>query len=90
MSATGGKSPYDAIVDRVVFLPIENPAESKDGIPVATHEGVLEIAGFKVRVYQLSTGHRVIAEADMMAFLDQLGEPGEGPKRGGRSREDDA
>jgi len=38
-------------------------------IPVATHEGLLKIMGFELRVYQLSNGQRVIEENDLIRFF---------------------
>lgn len=37
----------------------------EDGIPYATHEGVLEIAGHKLRCAQLSTGEAVFVAEDV-------------------------
>lgn len=40
-----------------------------DGIPVATHEGVLEIGGHKLRCYRLSNGQAVFHADDVHEFF---------------------
>ena len=45
------------------------PPEIDDGIPYATHEGVLEIAGMKLRCYRLNTGQAIIRADDIADFF---------------------
>lgn len=40
-----------------------------DGVPVATHEGVLRLGELSLRVYQLSDGQRIISAEDMEQFF---------------------
>jgi len=46
--------------------------ESGDGIPYATHEGILEIVGKKLRCYRLSNGQAVIHADDMRELFGDL------------------
>ena len=41
-----------------------------DGLPYVTHEAVLTIVDISLRVYQLSTGQRIIAAEDIEAFFE--------------------
>lgn len=74
------KTPIDALLDRVEWTTTQDQpkvAQGTDEIPeglYATHEGVLEIAGNKLRVYQLSDGSRVFNADDIEAFLRGDGE----------------
>ncbi len=74
--------PIDAMLETVEWTPTkraENPAGPMDGIPYATHSGVLEIAGAKLRCYRLNNGHTVFDADDMREFfgdfLDVQGDP---------------
>jgi len=49
-------------------LPPSN-ADDGSGLPHATHEGMIEIGSIRLRVYQLSTGERVIHEDDLAKFF---------------------
>ena len=42
-----------------------------DGLPFATHSGVLEIAGHSLRCYRLSDGRAVFAADDLARFFDE-------------------
>jgi hypothetical protein len=64
-----------AMLDAVKWSSIwtdEPPSTPEDGIPYATHEGVLNIGGLEFQVYQLSDGHRVISEESMVKFFEGL------------------
>lgn len=57
-----------------VLQPISNPQQSADGMPYATHKGVLELVpGLRMNCYRLNTGQSVIDEEGMRAFLEFLG-----------------
>jgi hypothetical protein len=60
------------MLDGVVWVEGEAPEDTSDGIPFATHEGVLEIAGYKLRCYRLNTGQAVFHADDVNAFFDGL------------------
>lgn len=62
-------TPIEMMLDGVQWQEIDHGAENdSDGLPFATHEGVLEIAGVKLRCYRLSDG-RSIFNADDIAEL---------------------
>jgi hypothetical protein len=64
------KTPIEMMLDGVEWReadPVQQEGES-DGLPYATHEGVLEIAGVKLRCYRLNTG-QAIFNADDIAEL---------------------
>jgi hypothetical protein len=56
-----------AILDRVEWKPItfDVPVDPGNTLPVATHEGIMKIGAMELKVYQLSDGHRIVAEEDM-------------------------
>lgn len=53
-------SPIEKLVDAVPLTPIEHPVDSKDGIPYATHKGVIAFGDVVIDVFQLNTGERVL------------------------------
>ena len=60
--------PIELLLDKVTFIPIKyetTPAEI-----YATHEGILEIGEYKLRVYQLNNGKRVIEQHDLINFFN--------------------
>lgn len=40
-----------------------------DGVPYATHRGIIKIAGLELECFQLSTGDRIVTEESIVAFL---------------------
>jgi hypothetical protein len=61
-------SVIETMFDGVAWVALP-PQEPRDGLPVATHEGVLDLGGAKLRVVQLSTGQRIIDADDLVAFF---------------------
>lgn len=47
----------------------------KKTVPQATHEGVVEIAGFQIRCYNLDTGERVLSREGFLRALGRTGNP---------------
>lgn len=62
------RTPVDDALDRVEWHPCDVVA-SIDGIPHATHSGVLKLGTVELKVYQLSDGRRIIDAADLAALL---------------------
>lgn len=57
-----------------VLVPIDNPHQSSDGMPYATHKGVLELVpGLRINCYRLNTGQAVIDQQGLNDFLEFLG-----------------
>ena len=54
------------------WKPVEH-AQSTDGLPTVTHEGVLEIAGHRMRCYRLDDGRTIIHADDFNAFFGAVG-----------------
>ena len=62
------KSPIETLLDQVEWK--ETPeTESVEGLPYATHEGVMRVGDFEFKCYQLSNGTRVISKESMEAFF---------------------
>jgi len=68
------KRPIDMVLDQLTWVPLVNGPDPDSTLPYATHEGVLDIMGHKLRCYQLNTGKRVFAEKDFLAFFGINGE----------------
>ncbi len=64
-------TPIERMLDAADWKPIDGASidASDDGIPVATHEGALNIAGHSLRVFTLSDGRRIIDATDLSRFL---------------------
>jgi hypothetical protein len=62
------KSPIDAMMDSVPWQETSNVA-TDDGMPYATHHGILRIFDLELRCYRLNTGQAVIHADDMHALL---------------------
>ena len=62
------KTPINLLLDNLDWKERQGEPDDKS-IPWATHEGILEIAGHKLRCYQLNTGIRVFAAEDIEAFF---------------------
>jgi hypothetical protein len=64
-------TPADAMMNSVEWQSIEPDAAmlADDGIPYATHEGVLNIGGFEFKCYQLSDGKRVFDADSVHRFF---------------------
>jgi hypothetical protein len=77
-------SPIDLILDGVVWKAAEGTATASDGLPVATHEGILEWMGHSIRVYRLSDGRAVFHADDLEKFFDFRSHPMTARERGGK------
>jgi hypothetical protein len=62
------KTPIEMMLDGVQWVENQN-ASTNDDLPHATHEGVLEIMGHKMRCYRLSSGQTVFNAEDFEAFF---------------------
>lgn len=63
------KAPIDMMLDGVTWVECKGNLPAEDGMPYATHEGVLEIMGFKFRCYRLNTGQAMFNADDVEAFF---------------------
>ena len=75
------RGPVDILMEGVAWeaLPGTVTAPDLDGLPVATHRGVLRVQGLELECFQLSDGQRVISEDGVVAFFAWLSdeqEPG--------------
>jgi len=69
------KTPIEMMLDGVEWTPIgpieiENPPE---GLPYATHEGILHIGDLDIKVFRLNTGQAVIEGASTWRFFAEMG-----------------
>ena len=62
--------PVNQVLDNLDWSELPEQAPPADGTPHATHVGALEVKGFKIRVYRLSDGQRIIDVRDLVAFLE--------------------
>ena len=77
------KKTMDALLDTVEWREVEIAMYADDDtMPYVTHEGVLDVGGMKLKVFQLSDGHRVIeaASMDRLLYGDQYVSPLQGGK----------
>lgn len=70
------KTPIEMMLDGVTWVQTTGSStdnsDQEDGLPYATHEGVFEIMGHKMRCYRLSTGQAVFNADDFEAFFGTL------------------
>jgi hypothetical protein len=67
------KSPVEQMLDTVEWVATNNEqSQGNDGLPHATHEGVLSIGGMRLRCYRLSDGMAVFDADDVKKFFDGL------------------
>jgi len=59
------------MIDKLV-TPNEKPVDLKEGAVWATHSGVMEIQGKKIRCHVLSTGQRIFDADDIESFFKDL------------------
>ena len=65
-------TPIDALLNAVEWQETSNAedvAMADDGIPWATHSGVLTIAGTQLRCYRLNTGQAILDADDVAALF---------------------
>jgi hypothetical protein len=63
------KTPIEMMLDGVTWTEAEQQPNNHDGLPWATHEGVLDIAGHKLHCYRLNTGQAIFNADDIHAFF---------------------
>lgn len=61
-----------SILDGLDWEPVAR-AQSHDGLPIVTHEGILEIGAHKLRCYRLDDGRAIINADDFRAFFGGIG-----------------
>ncbi len=66
------KTPMSKLLDGLKWKKLPALTEDFD-LPYATHVGVLRIGELSLRVYQLTTGERVINQEDLEKFFGCLG-----------------
>ena len=64
------------LLDQVDWKPIKGEINNPMGLPIATHEGILSMLGYQLKVYQLDTGQRVIEEASLINFFEEASDEG--------------
>lgn len=64
------KTAIEILIERVEWK--ETHTTGDGSLPHATHEGVLEFCGAKLRVYRLNTGEAIINADDFNDFLLKL------------------
>lgn len=69
-------SPIEMMMDGLTWVPVKHDElanDSDDGLPIATHEGILNIAGIELKCFRLSNGQAVIDAESMERFLQFMG-----------------
>lgn len=59
------KTPIGILLDAAGWRELPAGVGEPDGLPYATHTGILRIGDAELTVYQLSTGERVIDAGDL-------------------------
>lgn len=73
----GEKTPIEMMLDGIAWTAVvpdrpEGP-DNSDGVPFATHEGVLKIGDMPpLRCYRLSNGQSVFNADDLQAFFEDM------------------
>lgn len=62
-------APIEMMLDGVTWIRNENVKGTDSGQPYATHHGVLELEGHKLRCYRLNTGQAVFDADDVNEFF---------------------
>ena len=62
-------SPVDRLMDSLEWTPT-GATPGQDGLPYATHTGVLMLGEMALRCYQLSNGQRVLDAKDLAKMFD--------------------
>ncbi len=68
-------TPIEMMLDGVTWVQAGDKPDgpdNHDGVPYATHEGVLDIMGHKMRCYRLNTGITVFDADDLSAMFADL------------------
>lgn len=63
------KTPIELLLDGVQWQEVSQRDDNTDGLPWVTHEGVLEIAGAKLRCYRLNTGQAIFDADDVQDYI---------------------
>lgn len=62
------RAPIEALIDSVV-KPVKYETLPDGDLPYATHEGILDLGGVKLKVCVLNTGQRVIDKESIMDYF---------------------
>lgn len=62
-------TPIEMLLDGLEWQEVGSQGDFGYGLPVATHEGVLELAGHKLRCYRLDNGQAIFHAEDMQALI---------------------
>lgn len=64
------RTPIEMMMDGVAWTQrADDDTPADDGMPYATHSGVLDLFGHKLRVHRLNTGQTIIDADDFNAFF---------------------
>ena len=84
------KAPIEMMLDGVTWVPAveERPTgpDNSDGIPFVTHEGVLDLMGYQLRCYRLSSGQTVFNAEDIETFFADLADDTPPPQHSTESK----
>lgn len=64
--------PIPAFLNDVVWETVPPPETNSGDLPYATHSGVLELFGHKMKCFRLSTGQAVFDADDFHAFFEGM------------------
>lgn len=63
------KPPIEVMLDKVDWKATKHDSTTVSELPYATHSGVLDLFGLKLRCYLLNTGERVFDADDIEEFF---------------------
>lgn len=63
-------TPIEKLISEVEMTPLSPlSVAEKEGLPYATHQGILNLAGHKFTIHQLSDGRRILDAEDVLNFM---------------------
>jgi hypothetical protein len=65
-------TPIDMMLNGVQWEASPKQEQTDPDMPYATHSGILEISGFKLRCYRLNDGRAVFEAGDLTEFFNAL------------------
>ena len=65
--------PFYQAIDQAATEHCAPPADNPDGLPYVVREGVLDLAGHKLKVMVLNTGERIFEAEEFERFLKETG-----------------
>ena len=66
-------TPIDKMMSMVEWVPTGQNSSESDGMPYATHSGVLDLFGTPMKCFRLNTGEAVFDADDFAQLFENMG-----------------